>query len=60
MVSTRSQAKLMVDQTEEPQLMTGESSRDVRIFFTDKVVDKMEELASEVASMKVEYVEIRI
>lgn len=48
----------MVDYVEEPQ-GTKESSRDAKTIFTDKVLDKMEEFASEMASLKAENVEMR-
>lgn len=59
MVFTRSQAKLMDDQVEEPKVMKGESNRDAEIVFMDRVVDKMEELASKVALVKTRNVEFQ-
>ena len=54
MVFTRSQAKFMVNHAEEPQVMTGNSSRDAKIVFMDRVLDKMEEYASRVVALEAE------
>lgn len=39
--------------------MIGESGRDVEEAFLDRVLDRMEEMASNMASMMVENIEIR-
>lgn len=54
MVFTRSQENLMVDHVEGPQVMMGESNRDAKIVFMDRVLDKMEEYASRVAALEEE------
>jgi len=49
----------MASQAEEPQVMTGESSRDGERVLMDRVVDRIEELDFDLALVKYEYFEHR-